>query len=379
MAVVPGDAPSETVPSVPVPAGPDPVGPDPDDPEPALRHHGDAETAPGLLDFAVNVRGDRPPDWLRRRLAAVLDDLAGYPSVTHDARARAGVAARHGRRPDEVLVLAGSAEAFALLPGLRPRRAVVLHPGFTESEAALRAAGLPVTRVLTAEDDGHRLHPAAVPEDADLVVVGNPTNPTGVLHPAADVAALARPGRVLVVDEAFADALPGEPGTLAHRADLPGLLVLRSLTKTWALAGLRAGYALGAPALLARLARPRPPWPVSTPAVEAVLACSEPEALAEAEAAARELVGLRAAQAAALAAVPGVRVLPGRAPYLLLRLPAGQGERVRAALRASGVAVRRGDTFPGLTPDHVRVAVRPAAQVAVLVDALAGALAGVAA
>src|ERR687887_905110 len=106
-----------------------------------LRHHGDADAAPGLLDFAVNVQGSGPPQWLRERLAGVLDDLGRYPSAAHDARAREAVAARHGRRPDEVLVLAGSAEGFALLPALRPRLAAVIHPGFTEPEVALRAAG----------------------------------------------------------------------------------------------------------------------------------------------------------------------------------------------------------------------------------------------
>ena len=342
----------------------------------ALRHHGDVDAEPGLLDFAVNVQGDGPPRWLRDRLAGCLDGLGRYPVAAHDAAAREAVAARHGRRADEVLVLAGSAEGFALLPALRPRLAAVVHPGFTEPEAALRDADVDVVRVLTDESDGHRLHPGAVPAAADLVVVGNPTNPTGVLHPADDVAALAAPGRVVLVDEAFADAVPGEPESLAGRR-LPGLLVFRSLTKTWALAGLRAGYALGEPALLARLAAPRPHWPVSTLALEAVLACSEPSAVAEAGRAAERLVALRAEQAAALAAVDGVTVLPGRAPYLLLRLPDGRGERVRAALRAAGIAVRRADTFPGLGPDHLRVAVRPADQVARLVAALSDALAAV--
>jgi histidinol-phosphate aminotransferase len=332
-----------------------------------LHHHGDVDADPGLLDFAVNVQGAAPPPWLRSRLAATLDDLGRYPSAAHDRRAREAVAARHGRHPDEVLVLAGSAEGFALLPALRPALAAVLHPGFTEPEAALRDAGVPVVRVLTDASDGHRLHPSAVPAAADLVVVGNPTNPTGVLHPASDVAALAAPGRVLLVDEAFADAIPGEAESLAGR---PGPLVFRSLTKTWALAGLRAGYALGDPALLARLAAPRPPWPVSTLALEAVIACCEPEAVAEAQRAAAALVGARAAQAAALAAVPGVDVLPGRAPYLLLKLPDGQGERIRAELRAAGIAVRRGDTFPGLGADHIRVAVRPAEHIERLVAAL---------
>jgi histidinol-phosphate aminotransferase len=340
----------------------------------ALRHHGDVDAEPGLLDFAVNVQGAGPPPWLRDRLVAALQGLGRYPAAAHDALARESVAARHGRRPEEVLVLAGSAEGFALLPALRPRLAAVLHPGFTEPEAALRAAGVPVVRVLTSESDGHRLHPGDVPPDADLVVVGNPTNPTGVLHPAADVRALAAPGRVLLVDEAFADAIPGEAESLVGDTEVPGLLVFRSLTKTWALAGLRAGYALGRPDLLARLAAPRPLWPVSTPALEAVIACSEPRAVAESHRTAERLADARADQAAVLAAVPGVTVLPGRAPYLLLRLPDGRGERVRTLLREAGIAVRRGDTFPGLGPDHVRVAVRPAPQVARLAAVLADAL-----
>jgi histidinol-phosphate aminotransferase len=342
-----------------------------------LRHHGDADAAPGLLDFAVNVQGSGPPQWLRDRIAVALDDLGRYPSAAHDARAREAVAARHGRRPDEVLVLAGSAEGFALLPALRPRLAAVIHPGFTEPEAALRAAGVPVARVLTSAD-GHRLHPGDVPAEADLVVVGNPTNPTGVLHPAAAVRDLGAPGRVVLVDEAFADAIPGEAESLA-RERIDGLLVVRSLTKTWALAGLRAGYALGASELLARLAAPRPPWPVSTLALEAVIACSAPAAVAEAQRAAERLVDTRAEQSAALAAVPGVEVLPGQAPYLLLRLPDGRGEHARTHLRESGIAVRRCDTFPGLGPDHLRVAVRPREMVARLVDALSDALAAVAA
>jgi histidinol-phosphate aminotransferase len=139
---------------------PDTAAPD----DGALRHHGDAEVAPGLLDFAVNVQGEAPPSWLRDRLVAALDGLARYPTAAADARARDAVAARHGRRPDEVLVLAGSAEGFALLPALRPRLAAVVHPGFTEPEAALRTAEVPVVRVLTDKADGHHLHPDAVPE-----------------------------------------------------------------------------------------------------------------------------------------------------------------------------------------------------------------------
>ncbi|MEU5693765.1 Rv2231c family pyridoxal phosphate-dependent protein CobC [Actinosynnema sp. NPDC020468] len=328
-----------------------------------LRHHGDVDAAPGLADFAVNVRVPAPPPWLRDRLVAALDTLGAYPAATADQRARSTVAARHGRRPDEVLVLAGAAEGFALLPSLRPRLAAVVHPSFTEPEVALRDAGVPVHHVPLPAPD-YRLAPDLVPDEADLVVLGNPTNPTSVLHPAEVVAALTRPGRVLVVDEAFMDAVPGEPESVAG-LDLPGLLVLRSLTKTWGLAGLRAGYALGAPDLLARLGRHRPQWPVGSLVLEAVTACCEPAALESAARAALEVAGHT--RYAYDLVRPHV-VVPPAAPFLLLRVP--DGERVREALRDKGIAVRRGDTFPGLTTDHLRVAVRPPAEFDLLTDAL---------
>jgi histidinol-phosphate aminotransferase len=332
-----------------------------------LRHHGDADAAPGLLDFAVNVRGSGPPAWLRELLIAAFDGLGRYPSNVQDAAARAAVAARHGRDPAEVLVLAGVSEGFALLPALAPRSAVVVHPSFTEPEVALSRAGIPVNRVFT--DAAHRLQPAKIPAGTDLVVVGNPTNPTSVLHPAEIVRGLARPGRVLVVDEAFADAVPGERESLAEDDHTPGLLVLRSLTKTWALPGLRAGYALGAPDLLARLSARRPPWPVSTLVLEAVRACSSPTAVAEAAVAAAQEVHHRDWMIRQLAKLAGVTVYqPAAAPFLLLRTPGG--ERIRAALADASIAVRRADTFPGLTPDHLRVAVRPPEIAAALVEGL---------
>ncbi|MDQ3762077.1 MAG: Rv2231c family pyridoxal phosphate-dependent protein CobC [Actinomycetota bacterium] len=336
-----------------------------------LCHHGDVDAVPGLLDFAVNVRGSGPPAWLRERLVAALDGLGRYPSATQDAAVRAAVAARHGRDPAEVLVLGGVAEGFALLPALAPRSAAVVHPSFTEPEVALRRAGIPVRRVLT--DAAYRLKPERIPADADLVVLGNPTNPTSVLHPAELVRRLARLGRILVVDEAFADAEPGERESLAADRDTPGLLVFRSLTKTWALPGLRAGYALGAPDLLARLAAPRPPWPVSTLVLEAVRACSAPASVAEAAEAAALTVAHRTWMIRQLSDLPGVTVYqPASAPFLLLRVPGG--ERVRTALTDAGIAVRRADTFPGLSPDHLRVAVRPPEIAAALVDGLRAAL-----
>lgn len=329
-----------------------------------LHHHGDDELADGLMDLAVNVRPGTPPEWLRARLADCLGDLAAYPKP--DA-ARAAVAARHGRAPGEVLLTAGAAEAFMLVArAFAPAHAVVVHPQFTEPEAALRAVGHRVERVLLDRAAGFALDPAVVPDHADLVVVGNPTNPTSVLHPALAVAALARPGRILVVDEAFMDAAPGEPESLAG-TDLPGLIVVRSLTKTWGLAGLRVGYVLAAPPLIDALAGVQPHWSVGTLALVAAEACSTPAALAEAAAAARETAIDRAYLVRRLREL-GVAVLGDpKASFVLVSVPGG--EHLRAGLRDVGFALRRGDTFPGLGPDWLRIAVRDAATTDALIDA----------
>ncbi|WP_250035829.1 Rv2231c family pyridoxal phosphate-dependent protein CobC [Paractinoplanes maris] len=342
-----------------------------------LGHHGDTEVGAGLVDLAVNVRRAPMPAWLAEPLRASLDDLAAYPDPT---AATAAVAARHGREPAEVLLTAGAAQAFVVLAqALRgARRPVVVHPQFTEPEAALTNAGHVVDRVLLREQDGFRLDPALVPDDADLVFVGNPTNPTSVLHPAARIAALARPGRVLVVDEAFSDTtyragVPGEPESLAGRGDLPGLVVLRSLTKTWGLAGLRIGYLLGPAALLPRLAAAQPLWAVSTPALVAATACASPGAVAAERGIAARLAADRAHLVTRLRHVPKLTVAGDPASaFVAVRLPGA--DKVRLELRERGYAVRRGDTFPGLGADWLRIAVRDTATTDAFADVLTAVL-----
>jgi histidinol-phosphate aminotransferase len=329
-----------------------------------LGHHGDAEVAPGLVDLAVNVRRQPMPAWLADPIAASLTALATYPDATE---ATAAVAARHRRDPAEVLLTAGAAQAFVLIPQAfrHARRPVVVHPQFTEPEAALRNAGHAVERVVLRETDGFRLDPTLVPADADLVFVGNPTNPTSVLHASADLLALAKPGRLLVVDEAFSDTtyrpgIPGEPESLAGRRDVPGLVVLRSLTKTWGLAGLRIGYALAEPATIEALRRQQPLWAVATPALAAATACASPVAVAAERAIAAQLAGERAHLVAGLRDVPDVTVA-GRPASAFVAIRLARADQIRLELRERGWAVRRGDTFPGLGADWLRVAVRDTA------------------
>ncbi|MGI9083812.1 MAG: cobyrinate a,c-diamide synthase [Aeromicrobium sp.] len=316
-----------------------------------LRHHGDAELAEGLVDFAVNVHDGPRPEWLEAALRKSLDDVGRYPDA---GEAEVALARRHGRDPSEVLATAGAAEAFALMARARDwKRPVVVHPQFTEPDVALAVAGHRPEHLLLDAGARFTLEPALVPDDADLVVVGNPTNPTSVLHPESTLRALAQPGRILVIDEAFMDSVPGEHHSLSS-ARIPGVVVVRSLTKLWSIPGVRAGYVLAEPGVIAELRARQSPWSVSTTAAAAMVACSGEEAVAEAAARSTRAAQHRAVLVDGLAEL-GVQVVAEPAgPFVLARV----GDGVHARLREAGYAVRRADTFPGLDAAWVRIAVR---------------------
>lgn len=319
-----------------------------------LRQHGDALVRPGDADHAVNVLAGGAPPWLREALQAAFagGDLHAYP---REDEAVAALAALHGRAPQEIVPANGAAQALWLLPAaLRPRLAACVHPAFTEGEAALRAHGIAVTRILCDPDDGFALRPAAVPSEADLVIVGNPASPSGTLTPAATLIALRRPGRTIVVDEAFMDMVPGEPASLVREAH-EDVVVVRSLTKSLAIPGLRAGYAVASPRVAERLRAVRPPWSCNALALAALAALARrPEALVRC---ATRAQAERADLEARLAGIPGLRTWPAAANYVLVRVP-GCGPGVTAHLRDHGIAVRPAVSFPGLSEDDLRLTAR---------------------
>lgn len=333
-----------------------------------LRIHGDRAVRPGDSDHAVNVLAGGPPRWLRSALRDALEqDVSSYPD---ERVAASALAALHGREREEIVPTNGGAEALWLVPAaLRPALAACVHPGFTEAEAALRAHGVPVVRVLRERERGFALHPHAVPAQADLVIVGNPASPSGTLDPASALLALRRPGRVVVVDEAFMDMVVGEAGSLVGER-LPDVIVVRSLTKALAIPGLRAGYAVAPPALAARLREVRPPWSANALALAALTAAADhPDALA---ATAARATAEREDLERRLASVAGVRTWPSAANFCLVEV--ADGPAVLAALREQRIAVRAAVSFPGLGPGDLRLTARSEEENKRLVAALAAAV-----
>ena len=216
---------------------------------------------------------------------------------------------------------------------------------------------------------GFALDPGRVPEDADLVVVGNPTNPTSRLHPRASILALLRPGRLVVVDEAFMDVVGSQRDSILDDAvQREGLLVIRSLTKTFGLAGIRAGYLVGSSDVIADCAFTQPHWSVNSLAVAAVVACAGARGQEHTRAVSDDM-SLRLGHLVARLTEAGLDVVADPAgPFVLVHHP--HAAALREGLRRRGFAVRRGDTFPGLGPQWLRIAAREPAMTDALVAAI---------
>nr|WP_290665714.1 histidinol-phosphate transaminase [Ardenticatena sp.] len=324
-----------------------------------------------VLDFSSNINPFGPPEALvkalRNRLSASL--LARYPDRECLA-VRERLAALHGLSPAQILVGNGSADLIALLMQTvaRGKRVAVLAPTFGEYAHAAALAGATVHLV---PRPGWQHHPdgtfARAPSDTiadcaarlaalapDIVVLCNPNNPTGDLLTPDALARLrhAAPSALWVFDaayEPFCDALAQPATPDAHT------IVLHSLTKDFALAGIRLGYLLAPPDIVARLYAAQPPWNVNALAQQSALL-------------ALEMLDWRTQTIAALLVErrrveKGLRV-QGWMPYPtttnFLLLPVGNGTHMRRRLLTHGILVRDATSF-GL-PHCIRIAVRRPAE-----------------
>lgn len=329
------------------------------------RIHGDVDARGATLDFAVNVTQTQP-SWLIDAISAQLSNLAAYPSATEEAVVVGLIADYHKVPKDHVMLVAGAAEGFALLPKLGIRQPAVVHPGFSEPDSIFTQLGAPVERVVLSPPFNEDF---SVSDNADALIIGNPTNPTGVVWPKKQLLAKLQSLRYLVVDEAFMD-LAGEEHSLANLVpQTPGLIVLRSLTKTWGIAGLRIGYVIAQPVVLAQLAMGRAHWAIGTLQLAAARAVFE-QGDNSLTLLRSQMPEARKAMIAALATVDLIPVSQSQAPFILVKVSnfaPEQAEAIRQELLRRGIAIRRCDTFPGLGWNYWRLAVRDNEQVQTLI------------
>lgn len=360
--------------------------------------------AEDLLDFSANLNPLGPPEALRRTVSRHLGGVIHYPDP--DCRAlREAIGEAFAVSPDRVVCGNGSTELLYALPlALARQRAIIPTPSYLDYATAARRAGLSVTTVPMDIEQGfpdwRRLERALLrseaAREAALVILGQPNNPSGALFDPIELVRMADryPDALFLVDEAFADfvtdyPLPpvAAPGLIAAPMPSPipardksiaqyrrdNLIALRSLTKFYAIPGLRLGYALApAPAPLARrLAAFLPPWSVGSLAQAVGTA-----ALADREYA-REtrsrVARLREGLRRGLDGIGGMTVFPSVANYLLIRLerPDWDARRLAGELLTHRIAIRVCDNYEGLDDHYFRVAVRAEQENGRLLAALA--------
>jgi histidinol-phosphate aminotransferase len=327
------------------------------------RIHGGID-APGVLDLSVNLNPYGPPESILEAVRSAA--LTRYPDM-HAIAAREAWASQLDTSPERICVGHGAADlmwavarAF-LAPG---QRVVMAEPTFSELRVAAASAGALVERVFT-QDAQLRLDLDALVEPARgarLAYVCAPNNPTGEGISARRLAELAQAlgDTLLVIDQSF---LSLSDGAADLRASLPAnVIVLRSLTKDFALPGLRLGYGVAAPPLVAEIERARPTWATSAPALAAIACAAGEQAFVQASW--QRIRADRDYLCERLVAM-GLGPLPSATSYVLV--PVGDAAGVTRKLLAERVFVRDASSF-GL-PGHVRIAARPRADVDRLCEA----------
>lgn len=305
-----------------------------------------------MIDLSANENPLGPSERVRSKLAAAI--VERYPDSSARALS-ARLAAMHGCAVEQVCVGAGSTDLiFHLVAAfgaggalVAPRHSFIAWRLATQhTQTTYRESGAGVATDLDALL-------AAITPDTNLVCVVNPANPTGAFVPADELRAfLARvPERVLVVlDEAYAEYVE-PPATCLGAEPLrssTNVMVLRTFSKAYGLAGLRVGYVLGPSPAIAALERRRPPFSVSAPAQSAALAALDDAHHLETTVRLAQRERVRVGRALTTL---GFEVLPSQANFLCVRT--GDGEQAAQVLKTNGVAVMPLSTY-GL-PEWVRI------------------------
>jgi len=318
-----------------------------------------------VLDFSVNLNPLGYPDVVRRNWPALIDHIDGYPSLDGDGLTRY-IRERTGLSEDRILGGNGSTELIYLIPrALGLRRVAIVTPSYHDYTRASVLAGAEPIRVPLSPETGFQ-SPSAERlarglQHADALWLGNPNNPTGTFLSRTFLEKLAagHPGKWIIVDEAFMPFVPEwRDQSLAIPPMAPNVIVVHSLTKFYALAGLRLGAVTASPKVVQMLRRNKEPWTVNGVAdtlAPLLLQCDDFEIETH-----RLVIRERDRLYRALNEQKNLTAFPSRANFLLCRWERGTNlDPLLRRFLAGGICVRDCRNFPGLEGGYFRVAVRP--------------------
>ncbi len=337
-----------------------------------------AQKSRALLDFSVNISPISPPIGT---LSLDTFSLHSYPSI--DGRGiKDFYTGKFGFNGDTVLPLNGAIEGIYLLPrALGLRRLLLLSPSFYEYERAGRIAGAEIAFVPLAAENSFQLPSIDLLADAllhaDAFVVANPNNPTGTEVPPEIIMALASrfPEKWFILDEAFIQFTPAFPDNslMGKVMALKNVIVVHSLTKFYALPGLRLGAVIAHPTVIRRLLNYKEPWTVNAIAESVaplLLECGTYEEELRAM-----IFSERERITAAFLKIKGIKLAGGAANFFLAQWNGdGPLDVLLSWLTGQQLHVRDCRNFPGLEEDYFRFAIRKPVENDHLLDALQSAM-----
>ena len=331
-----------------------------------------------VIDFSVNINPLGPPRRIIKEWNRMALEIAHYPSI--DGKGiRKFYQKRFGLDPDSILPGNGSIELFYLIPrAIHLQRVAVISPSFHDYVRAVRLAkGEVFSFPLSVETE---FAPPSIYElekllmKTDALFLGNPNNPTGTVFPAEVLFQLAYryPNKWLLVDEAFIQFVENSDQiTLMTRRKLrPNMLIFHSLTKFYALAGLRIGAVIGHPSTISRLRAFKEPWTINSVAEKVagiLLRCRDYEERTH------KLVSLEKQRLySRLREIHGIKTFVPTANFLLVQwLATDSLDELLRDLLLRGFYVRDCRNFLGLEQNFFRFAIRTPSDNDRLIDAIA--------
>jgi threonine-phosphate decarboxylase len=319
-----------------------------------------------VLDFSANINPLGPSPKAVRRLRRELNLIRFYPDSKNE-EVRRLVADREAVDPRSILFGNGASQLLHAIPRLlKPASALIVEPGFAEYQAALQAVGCKIHRLYLKSETGFRLERTALfravgQKRPKLIILGNPNNPTGGTIPDSLLLELldccAKKCIHLVLDESFVD-FSSCRSLLPEASRQPYLVVVRSLTKFWALPGLRIGFLGAQEAFVKKLSAHMEPWSVNTLAWTAAAA-----SLGDSEYRRKTVTLVRKERAflsEQLSQLRWLKPYPSDANFLLVRIAAKglSSSNLQARLESRNILIRDASNFPGLGRQHIRIAVR---------------------
>lgn len=349
-----------------------------------LVHGGDwagfeAEYGYAPIDFSANVSPLGVPDGVRQAMIQAIDEMDRYPDPL--CRQLTDVlAAVEEVAPQHVICGNGAADlVFRLTTAVQPKKALITAPAFAEYEEALLAAGCQVMRYPLSKENDFRLDPGfseAITEDTDMVFLCQPNNPTGVTDGRKMLLQVLRrceeTGAFLLMDECFNDFLdePDKHTMKGYTKSSRNLVILRSFTKMYAMAGVRLGYCICShEGMMWKMRRAVQPWQVSHMAQKAGVAALQEKEYVKGV---RSIVKKERLRLLEELRRMGLHVVPGEANYLLFYSIPGLDE----ALREKGFLIRNCRNYHGLEEGWYRIAVRTEKENTMLMDAVRHVLQG---